>query len=189
MNDPAHAEPTEVRIRPARESDEKGLLSAVSAAFGEEGERVARLVTALHEADRSRLSLVAEVGGEVVGHVQLNLSWVDAPDRLVEVLVLSPLSVRPHLQRRGIGAALVIAALREADAGSCPAVFLEGDPAYYGRLGFRRASDVGFERPSVRIPDDACQVALLTAYQPWMRGALVYCDPFWALDCVGLRPG
>jgi putative acetyltransferase len=25
------------------------------------------------------------------------------------------------------------------------------------------------------------------AFEPWMTGALVYPDRFWALDCVGLR--
>jgi putative acetyltransferase len=27
----------------------------------------------------------------------------------------------------------------------------------------------------------------LPAYEPWMTGTLVYADPFWRLDCVGLR--
>ena len=42
-------------------------------------------------------------------------------------------------------------------------------------------------RPSNRIPDAAFQVVVLPGHEPWMTGALVYCDPFWALDCVGLR--
>jgi putative acetyltransferase len=39
----------------------------------------------------------------------------------------------------------------------------------------------------VRITDPAFQVALLASYEPWMTGALVYCEAFWAHDCVGLR--
>jgi putative acetyltransferase len=30
-------------------------------------------------------------------------------------------------------------------------------------------------------------VVLLDRYEPWMTGALVYCDAFWTHDCVGLR--
>jgi hypothetical protein len=44
-----------------------------------------------------------------------------------------------------------------------------------------------FTRRSVRIRDVACQVALLPAQEPWMTGALVYGDPFWVKDAVGLR--
>lgn len=38
-----------------------------------------------------------------------------------------------------------------------------------------------------RIPDEAFQVSILSAYEPWMTGTLVYSESFWALDCVGLR--
>lgn len=105
----------------------------------------------------------------------------------MDVLVLSPLSVRPDRQGRGIGRALVAHAVQEADRRGVPAVFLEGDPGYYGRLGWRPAADIGVIGPSDRIPALACQVVTLTAYEPWMSGRLVYADTFWAHDCVGLR--
>lgn len=101
--------------------------------------------------------------------------------------MLSPLSVLPAARRRGIGSALVRAAVSWAGAAGWPVVFLEGDPGYYGRLGFTAAGDDGFSPPSVRIPLAAFQATLLPAYEPWMRGALVYADVFWRLDCVGLR--
>ena len=130
----------------------------------------------------------ADDDGAVVGHVMLSRGWVDSPRELVEVLVLSPLSVDPPRQGVGIGGELVRAALREAEAFGAPEVFLEGDPGYYARFGFRPAAGSGFTRPSVRIPDAAFQVVLLTAHEPWMTGALVYPEAFWAHDSVGLRP-
>ncbi len=150
---------------------------------------VADLAEALRDspAGAAGLSFVAVVDGEVVGHVQLSRSWVDAPTRLVDVLVLSPLGVVPEHQRRGIGAALVHRALQAADDAGAPLVFLEGAPDYYARIGFQRASVLGFTAPSVRIPDAAFQVVTLSAYEPWIKGALVYAEPFWAFDCVGLR--
>jgi putative acetyltransferase len=177
-----------VRIRPAVESDRSATRNVVAAAFGaEHGPAVVRLLDALDRAGHTRADLVADRDGEVVGHVRLSRSWVDARRALVEVLVLSPLSVAPHQQRGGVGTALVAAALQQAELLGPPAVFLEGSPSYYGPRGFRRASRVGFGRPSARVPDPAFQVALLPGHEEWMTGALVYCDAFWTEDCVGLR--
>ena len=99
----------------------------------------------------------------------------------------SPLSVAPELHSRGIGRALVAHAVAEAKRAGVPAVFLEGDPAYYVRLGWRPAAELGVTPPSGRIPKTAFQAVPLPAWEPWMRGALVYADTFWAFDCVGLR--
>jgi putative acetyltransferase len=57
----------------------------------------------------------------------------------------------------------------------------------YSRLGFVPGADLGFRKPSLRIPDAAFQVARLGTYQPWMTGTLVYAAPFWDHDAVGLR--
>lgn len=177
-----------VVVRPATAEDADAVRRVVAEAFGaEKGPRVADLVATLDAAGKTRASLVAEVNGALVGHVQLNHSWIDARERLVDVLVLSPLSVVPEAQGAGIGTALVAAAVEAAENAGSPAVFLEGSPAYYGARDFERGSAHGFGRPSVRIPDPAFQVVVLPAHEPWMTGQLVYCDPFWALDCVGLR--
>lgn len=177
-----------VDVRPATAADVDTVLAVVAEAFGpEEGPTVARLVEALAEAHHVRASLVAEVDGQVVGHVQLSRSWVDAARELVEVLVLSPLSVAPAWHGRGIGTALLTAAVAEARRLGAPVVFLEGDPAFYGPRGWAPAGTLGFTRPSVRIPEAAFQAVVLEGREDWMTGALVYCDPFWALDCVGLR--
>ncbi|MBS42048.1 MAG: GNAT family N-acetyltransferase [Nocardioides sp.] len=166
-------------------ADAAAVRRVVAAAFGDERPLLVRLLDELDRTERVVASLVAEVDGAVVGHVQLSRSWVDARERLVEVVVLSPLSVHPDVQRTGVGSALLAAAVEVARAAAEPAVFLEGSPAYYGERGWQRASSLGFTRPSARIPDAAFQVVLLVDDLP--RGALVYCDAFWALDCVGLR--
>ena len=69
-----------------------------------------------------------------------------------------------------------------------PLVFLEGDPAFYSRLGFVAGGRLGFTAPSVRIPPLAFQVWTAPSYSGGVSGALVYPDVFWRHDAVGLRP-
>lgn len=171
-------------VRPAHASDAAVIREITTHAFGDA--RVADLVDAL-AAGPARVSLVAEVDGAVVGHTMLSRGWIDAERELVEALVLSPLSVRPDRQRQGIGGELVGAALAAAGTADAPAVFLEGSWAYYARLGFEPGASRGFTPPSPRVPDRAFQVVVLSAWQDWMTGALVYPEAFWALDFVGLR--
>jgi putative acetyltransferase len=103
--------------------------------------------------------------------------------------VLSPVGVRPDLQRTGVGDALIRHALATIVATRPePLVFLEGIPSYYPRFGFRLAAAMGFTAPSVRIPDRAFMAYPLPSYEPTVRGALVYPDVFWRADAVGLRP-
>jgi putative acetyltransferase len=179
-----------MEIREELPSDLAAVREVHRSAFATHPDQVVSLVDDLRRSltPEPGLSLVAVDDGEhVVGHALLTRNLVDAPPRLVEIQVLSPLGVRPEAQGRGIGSALVrrgIAALTERGV---PAIFLEGSPAYYSRFGFESAVDRGFRRPSLRIPKPAFQVLLLPAYEPWMTGTLVYRREFWDHDLVGLR--
>jgi putative acetyltransferase len=132
-------------------------------------------------------AFVAEVDADLVGYVQYSRAVLDAPQRLVSVLLLSPLGVAPSYQRRGIGSRLVAESLDALRDRPEPLVFLEGHPAFYPRFGFERADQLGFVAPSVRIPPEAFLVKRLNAYRSWMTGRLVYPDAFWRADAVGLR--
>ncbi|MGL5859662.1 MAG: GNAT family N-acetyltransferase [Phycicoccus sp.] len=177
-----------VVIREQGPAELEAVSRVTRTAFEADGTRVAELVVALQDGDGyDGRSWVATVGGAVVGHTMLTWGWVDAPERLLTVPVLSPLSVLPERRRAGIGGALVRHALDAAAAAGEWGVVLEGDPAYYGRFGFVAAAEHGLLRPSRRIPRAAFQVALLPAHEPWMTGRVVYPDRFWAFDAVGLR--
>jgi putative acetyltransferase len=180
-----------MEIRAARPEDAPAVRRVVAAAFGaeaeEHGTQVADLWDAVEAAGHVRASLVAEVGGDVVGHVGVSHAWVDARPALVDVAVLSPLSVEPAVQRGGVGTALVAAAVEAARGLGVPALFLEGAPHYYGARGFRKASDLGFAPASVRTPDAAFQVVVFDGREEWMAGRLVYRDVWWAHDSTGLR--
>ncbi|MFN2419726.1 MAG: GNAT family N-acetyltransferase [Candidatus Limnocylindria bacterium] len=180
--------PLDVGYRPERPGEEAQVRAVVAEAFENEPV-VATLVDRLRESPDwlDDLSLVAQFDGQLIGHILFTRGLLDAPRRLVEVLVLSPVSVVPAMQGTGIGSQLVRYGLAQLADRPEPLVFLEGSPAYYGRFGFTAGAAHGFRRPSLRIPDAAFQVLRRSTYEGWMTGTLVYSRIFWDLDCVGLR--
>jgi putative acetyltransferase len=178
-----------VDVRAETMSDWPAVRTVHLAAFGDHRQAVANLVDDLRDAAArgEGLSLVAEEQDQIVGHVMFSPNLLDAPKRLVPVQVLSPIGVVPACQKLGVGTRLIGRGLELLAERGVPLVFLEGPPAYYSRLGFQPAIDQGFRKPSLRIPDAAFQVLRLPAYEPWMTGTLVYAEPFWRHDAVGLR--
>jgi putative acetyltransferase len=177
----------DVTCRPRRAEDDAAVDAVLTGSFAEEAPRIIEVLARLRAVGDLRAEVVAEAGGEVVGTVALSRAWLDARERLVDVLVLSPLGVLPSAQGRGVGTALLAAVPDVAAELGEPLVFLEGSPGYYSARGWAPASSHGLERPSLRIPEPACQVLLLPSYEPWMTGRLVYPDVWWRLDLVGLR--
>ena len=177
-------------IREATHEDDDVVRRIVSAAYG--GERNAALLDALRDSVAwLDLVFVAEEkkGGDVVAAGTYTRAWLDAPTKLVEVLVLAHVAVLPDRQRAGIGSLLVKESLRAVQDRDEPLVFLEGDPGFFSRLGFIGGFELGFTPPSKRIPEAAFQVATLPGYeQDSMTGSVVYPDVWWRHDAVGLRP-
>jgi putative acetyltransferase len=178
-----HAEMV-IEVRAQTPADSAEVHAVVAAAFADETVAVLweELAANPHAASR-----VAVMDGAVVGHVGLSRGWIDARERLVHVHVLSPLSVLPSHQRRGVGRALVAAAIEATDALGSPVLFLEGDPRYYGRLGFEPAGRHGFAPPSPRVPPLGFQCVLLSTYEASLTGGVLYPDTFWVHDRVGVR--
>jgi len=173
-----------VTIREQVAGDAAAVYELIAGAFGDGLVADLDAVLALRPGGTA---YVASAGKGLVGHVRLTWGWLDAPVRLVSVLVLSPLSVAPAWQRRGVGRALVARAVAAATDLAAPLLFLEGDPAYYSSSGFEPAARLKLTRPSVRIPEPAFQLVRLPGYESWMTGAVVYPDTFWEFDRVGLR--
>lgn len=93
------------------------------------------IVRELRRAGALVVSLVAILDGQVVGHVAV--SPVAISDGSQGWYGLGPVAVEPGQQNLGAGSALVREALwRLGQMGAAGCVVL-GDPAYYGRFGFR----------------------------------------------------
>jgi putative acetyltransferase len=177
-------------VRPEQPVDREDVLRVIAAAFGSErpehGAEVADIWAGLGR--HRRAGLVAEQGGHVLGHVGLSRAWVDARRALVEVWVLSPLSVVPARQGQGIGTVLVAAALETTRGSGVPVLFLEGSPRYYGARGFEQADGHGFLPAALeRTPRPAFQCVLFDGHEDWMTGQLIYPDAWWEHDAAGLR--
>jgi predicted N-acetyltransferase YhbS len=83
------------------------------------------------------LDFVAVVDGEVVGNIMYTKSKVVSRDGIeTETLTFGPLSVKPEMQKHGIGAALVRHTMSLAKDMGFRAVIIFGHESYYPRFGF-----------------------------------------------------
>lgn len=159
-----------IAIRPEQSGDEDRIHQVTQAAFTDhphsEGTEPA-IVAKLRDDGDLVMSLVADDGGEIVGHVAFSpASLSDGSDGW---LTLGPISVAPSRQGEGIGRALVEEAERHLRKQGARGIVLLGDPALYGRFGFVQNTPMRLEGPLAqylqilpfgdRIPDAAVSFA------------------------------
>jgi predicted N-acetyltransferase YhbS len=122
-----------ITIRQERVADIGAREALLDNAFG--AAREAKTSQRLREGRLAAegLSFVATEDGRVIGTVRL---WDIAAGPGRPALLLGPLAVEAIARKRGIGAALMTRALREARKRGHRAVLLVGDAPYYGRFGF-----------------------------------------------------
>lgn len=101
------------------------------------------IIEALRASKALTLSLVAEVGGKVAGHIAF--SPVTISDGTMNWYGLGPVSVLPEYQRKGIGKALIeggLSRLKDLGAKGC---CLVGHPEYYKKFGFENVTGLLIE--------------------------------------------
>jgi len=123
-----------------------------TAAFGRTNE--AQLVDALRAADALTLSAVAEVKGQIVGHVAYSPVKLGDDRSRFDALALAPMAVQPEWQRRGIGTVLLRWSLDGCRRRGHRLVIVVGHPQYYPRFGFVRATPLGLRCP-FEVPNEA----------------------------------
>ena len=161
-------------VRQERPQDEPALAAMIDAAFddAETSEFTAKIRASPGYVPE--LTFVADDDGDLVGFTML--SYVVAGDH--DVLILTPMAVRPDRQRAGIGKRVVRAAVAAAEGLGEPVVLVEGVPSYYPQFGFVSAARLGFEAPDPRIPDAAWMALPLSAWDATVAAPVVYPDFF-----------
>ncbi|HBP49391.1 GNAT family N-acetyltransferase [Pseudomonas sp.] len=118
------------------------------------------IVNALRRTGQLSISLVAAEHDEILGHVAI--SPVSISSGVTGWYGLGPISVRPDRQGKGIGSALMKAALQQLRQQGAAGCVVLGDPAYYGRFGFK--AHPGLELPDV--PPEYFQALSFTGELP-----------------------
>lgn len=137
---------SELVIRPETDTDLDAITEVTVAAFATleiSGHTEQFIVAALRAAGALAVSLVADTGGRVVGHIAF--SPVTISDGTPGWYGLGPVSVLPAYQRQGIGKALIREGLSRLKALHARGCCLVGHPDYYRKFGFENAAGLGVE--------------------------------------------
>ena len=141
-----------VSIRSETEADVRAITTVTVAAFralqiSHHTEQF--IIEALRNARALTISLVAEVDGQIVGHVAFSPVTISNGTR--NWYGLGPVSVLPDYQRQGIGQALIregLARVKGLHAQGCCVV---GHPDYYGKFGFKNLPQLALEGVPQRV--------------------------------------
>lgn len=163
-----------ITIRDETRADFAAIREVVAAAFGQDAET--RLVDALRDQGYSRVALVAEAGGNVVGYALFSDLPIETASGTLAALALAPMAVLPGCQRRGIGSRLIREGLRLAAERGHRIVVVLGHRDYYPRFGF----SVELARPlaSPYAGDSFMALELVTGALAGVRGEVRYPPPF-----------
>lgn len=154
-----------IAIRAERSDDYPTVTDVVKRAYATvrySDHREHIMVERLREADAyvPALSLLAEIGGQAVGHVLLTKAYIRDNRSSVATLALAPLSVVPEFQRQGVGKHLVHSAHELAAALGFETILLVGISSYYPQFGYERLSHYPIALP-FNAPDENCLILKL----------------------------
>lgn len=162
-----------ISIRPELPQDHATIHVITEAAFRDmpfsDGDEQ-YLVEKLRSNGDLTLSLVAEDGERIVGHIAF--SPVSIGDGTSDWYGLGPVSVVPDCQRGGIGFRLIQRGLADMRELGAKGIVLLGDPAYYGRFGFKHEPQLTYPGP----PPEYFQCLLLDGDLP--SGQVRYAPAF-----------
>ncbi len=170
-------------IRQEKTSDYKTVFDIIEEAFKNEpysDHKEQYLVEKLRKSNAfiPELSLVAELDGQVVGHILLTKIKINNKNESTDSLALAPISVKPAFQKKGIGGKLIIESHRIAKAMGYQSIVLLGHEKYYPKFGYELASKYGVKIP-FNAPDENCMVIeLVKNGLQDVGGTVQYSRPF-----------
>ncbi len=136
-------------LRKETYADFADIFEVNKMAFGQEDE--AKLVSALRNNAAvfvPELSIVATENNKIVGHILFTKIIIKGEQgNNYESLGLAPMSVRPELQRKGIGGLLIKKGLEIATGLGFKSVIVLGHEHYYPKFGFEPAGKWSIKAP------------------------------------------
>lgn len=156
-------------IRIMTQADKPAVQDLTTRAFAQSDE--AEIITKLEKDGAVLLQLVAEMDGQIVGHILFYTLGVFGK---LGAAGLGPMSVDPWVQKEGIGKALVTEGLTMMRDNGVPIVFVLGHDWFYPKLGFSVEATADFSTP-LKGPHF---MAVRLRSGPPMSGRLIFPDAF-----------
>jgi putative acetyltransferase len=144
-----------MNIREEIDSDIEKIWKVNAQAFETEAE--ANLVNALRNSGIPYISLVAEEGEEIVGHILFTPVELIGANPGLKLMGLAPMAVVTKLQKKGIGSQLITVGLEHCLAQDYDAVVVLGHPDYYPKFGFLPSVKYGI-KSEYDVPDEVFMV-------------------------------
>lgn len=171
---------TNLNIRTEQPEDIEKVAELLYHAFGDrEDESVLVRNIRVSAGFIPELSVVAELNGDIIGHILPEQSRGRKRRGRDEVIALAPLAVSPEHQKQGVGKRLMQEGLKRCQNLGYSLVLLIGHPEYYPKFGFKPARPLGLELKQFAVPDDVFMVCeLQEGALVRIQGELIYPEVF-----------
>jgi len=144
-----------MNIRVEKNSDRKKIWQLNVEAFGANAE--ANLVDALRISGIDYISLIAEEGGNIVGHILFTPVELTNNQSELKIMGLAPMAVAKYHRQQGIGSQLIKIGLERCVTQGYDAVVVLGHPDYYPKFGFTPSEKYGI-KSEYDVPDDVFMI-------------------------------
>lgn len=173
-----------ILIRQETTADHPAITQIIKSAFKTEpfSDQTEHLLVARlrkSEAFIPELSLVAELNGEIVGHILLTKIQIRNETESYESLALAPVSVAPVHQGKGIGGKLILKAHSIARELGFSLIILLGHAEYYPRFGYQPVHENGIRLPFEAPPENCMVVELRENALREVNGIVEYDQAFF----------
>ena len=115
------------------------------------------MVNSLRDSGIPYISLVAEKGEKLLGHIFFTPVELNSSNSKIKVIGLAPMAVAPNRQKQGIGSQLVKAGLNTCLNQGYDAAFVLGHPDYYPKFSFLPSVKYGI-KSEYDVPDEVSMV-------------------------------
>lgn len=103
-----------------------------------------------------KLDFVMILDGKLIGqNMFMNAVIVSDAGRNIPIMTMGPICITPELKRKGYGKILLDYSLEKAAELGCGALCMEGNIDFYGKSGFKKASEFGIRYHGMPEGEDA----------------------------------